>query len=200
MTKTVVLVHGIFDNSRVFQHLSQQFNNAGFTPYAPDLLPSDGEKGLDELAQQLRDYIEHTVREKQFHLLGFSMGGIICRYYMQKLGGTKRVKRLITVSSPHKGSFWAYFRFNRGGRQLRPNSAFIKDLNKDDRWMQNHQFVSLYTPFDLMIVPASSSVLVPERSEAYPVLAHPLMLTNKQVSQRIIALVKEASVPAASNP
>jgi triacylglycerol lipase len=165
----------------------------GFKVYSPDLVPSDGEKGLDELAEQLKDYIKKYINEAHFHLLGFSMGGIICRYYLQRLGGSKRVKRFITVSSPHKGSVLAYFRPNRGGRHLRPNSSFIQDLNKDKGWIKKHRFKSLYTPLDLMILPSSSSVLDSTCSEKFWVLFHPWMLQSKRVSKQIITLLSESS-------
>lgn len=193
MTQTVVLVHGIFDSSKVFKPLEKHLHSKGFKVYSPDLIPSNGDKGLDELAEQLNDYIAKYVKEERFHLLGFSMGGLIARYYLQRLGGSKRVERLITVSSPHKGSVLAYFKTNRGGRHLRPNSSFINDLNGDKDWLQKHRFKSLHTPFDLMILPASSSVLDAACSEPFWVLLHPWMLQSRRVTKQITTLLSEPS-------
>ena len=45
--------------------------------------------------------------EKEIDILGFSMGGIIGRYWLQKFNGYKRTRRLISIGSPHKGTLMA---------------------------------------------------------------------------------------------
>jgi len=41
---------------------------------------------------------------KNISILAHSMGGLIARYYMTKLGGTGRVSKLITLGTPHHGT------------------------------------------------------------------------------------------------
>ncbi len=38
------------------------------------------------------------------------MGGVVSRYYLQRLGGLARVRRFVTISSPHHGTVTAYLR------------------------------------------------------------------------------------------
>ena len=59
------------------------------------------------------------------------MGGLVSRYYVQRLGGIERVRRLITISTPHQGTLWAHMVGNPGSRQMRPGSAFLSKLNHD---------------------------------------------------------------------
>jgi triacylglycerol lipase len=48
---------------------------------------------LRELAQQLDARIRATfTMDEAIHLVGFSMGGLISRYYIQRLGGIHRVR------------------------------------------------------------------------------------------------------------
>jgi len=51
------------------------------------------------LGQQVANYVAATFAPKPFDLVGFSMGGIVSRYYVQRLGGIDRVQRFITLAS-----------------------------------------------------------------------------------------------------
>ena len=153
----------------------------GFRPYAPDLVPSSGSAGLDRLAKDLRTFVDTTLREdEQFDLIGFSMGGLISRYYVQRLGGMARVGRLITISTPHHGTYTAYALANRGSKQMRRGSEFLQDLNDDVAMLTRVRVASIWTPFDLMIVPARSSCLGIGEEISIPVLVHPWMLRDER--------------------
>jgi len=156
--RTVVLVHGIWDTSRVFARMRRWLEERGDRVLAVNLKPSDGSVGLDKLAEQLREFVERELTPAEpFDLVGFSMGGLVSRYYVQRLGGVDQVRRLITISSPHRGSYWAYTTGNVGSRQMRPGSEFLKVLNRDVEILERVQHASIWTPLDLMIVPAWSS-------------------------------------------
>ena len=158
--RPVVLVHGIWDTSRVFARMSRYLSARGFRPLAVDLAPSNGAAGLDELAGQLRVFADEKLApDESFDLVGFSMGGLVCRYYVQRLGGVERVGRLITISSPHRGTYWAHMTRNVGSRQMRPRSKFLRELNRDTTALERVRHASVWTPLDLMILPSSSSRL-----------------------------------------
>jgi triacylglycerol lipase len=71
---SVVLVHGIFNTSNVFKKMSGFLETLGYKTYAPTLRPNSGSSGLDELARQLRMYIDATIpAEEKFYLIGFSI-------------------------------------------------------------------------------------------------------------------------------
>jgi triacylglycerol lipase len=158
--RTVVLVHGIWDTSRVFARMGRWLEAHGYRALAVDLKPSDGSVGLEKLAEQLRDFVDvQLAAGEPFDLVGFSMGGLVCRYYVQRLGGVERVRRFITISSPHRGTYWAYTARNLGSRQMRPGSQFLVDLDRDMQSLERVKVASIWTPLDLMIVPAGSSRL-----------------------------------------
>ena len=140
--------------------MSRYLAARGYRPLAVNLAPSDGTVGLDELAEQVAGFVERELDPgEQFDLVGFSMGGLVSRSYLQRLGGMERVGRLITISSPHRGTYWAHFARNAGSRQMRPGSDFLADLNRDVQTLERVRVASIWTPLDLMIVPAWSSRL-----------------------------------------
>jgi len=158
--RAVVLVHGIWATSRVFAQMRRWLEERGYRMLAVDLKPSDGSVGLDKLAEQLREFVDRELTPAEpFDLVGFSMGGLVSRYYVQRLGGVDQARRLITISSPHRGSYWAYTAWNLGSRRMRPGSAFLADLDRDMQSLERVKVASIWTPLDLMIVPAGSSRL-----------------------------------------
>jgi triacylglycerol lipase len=187
MMKNILFVHGIYDSGDAFNKMSRFLRQNGWHTHTFDLKPNNGAVPLNQLAEQIVDYEQkHLPQAHQFTLLGFSMGGVVSRYYLQRLGGMQRVRRFISISTPHHGTLTAYLMNNPGGRQLRPNSEFLVDLNTDIERLNEINHVSIWTPFDLMIVPATSSIVPDGRNIFIPVLLHSLVLRN----QRCINMVK----------
>ena len=154
----VVLIHGIDDTCAIFENMTPALKNLGWSVHGIDLVPNNGDIGLDRLAEQVAAYVKKTFDPEQaIDLVGYSMGGIISRYYVQRLGGLQKVQRLVTLASPHNGTWSALLRPNLGASQMRVNSEFLNDLNRDAWQLEQLNFTSIWTPFDSMIVPAQSS-------------------------------------------
>lgn len=182
----VLLIHGIDDTADVFSTMAPYLRVQGWQTYDLNLIPCNGDVGLDQLAQQVADYVTQTFPANQpIDLVGFSMGGIISRYYVQRLGGIDRVQRFVTISSPHQGTWTAYLRPNLGASQMRWGSPFMNALNSDVDMLQTLHFTSIWTPLDLMIVPAESSRLPVGKEVVVNVPAHSWMLTHSRSLQAV---------------
>jgi triacylglycerol lipase len=182
----VVLIHGIDFDSRIFERMKPALATAGFDVHTLDLLPNDGRHGIDKLACQVRDYIDqHLPSSRPLSIVGFSMGGIVGRYYLQRLAQKSRIKTFISVSSPHRGTWLAYLRWNEGGRQMRPGSAFLRALDADATEHQATRWITIRTKLDLTIVPSHSSSLPWAENHARTVLLHPLMTYDREVIRLI---------------
>ncbi|MFZ2451243.1 MAG: alpha/beta fold hydrolase [Methylovulum miyakonense] len=182
-----VLVHGINDTSRKFKTMQAAFEGEGHTCIVPSLAPKNGSKGLEFLARQLSDMINAEVGvDTPFCLVGFSMGGLISRYYLQEMGGHKKASHFFSISAPHHGSVLAYLSGNLGAKQMRPNSDFLQSLWQSSARLQNVACYSYWTPFDLMILPAASSVWAKAGNIKVYALCHPLMVTDRRVIADIL--------------
>lgn len=190
----VILVHGIFRDGRVFGVLAHELERRGRRAHTLDLQPNDGTGGLDALAEQVAAFAERVAPRRSFDLVGFSMGGLVSRYYVQRLGGDRRVRRFVTVGAPHNGSLLAYVRRGPGCEQMRPGSPFLADLNRDGHTLEAVGVASVWTPFDLMIVPATSSRLPIGRTLRLPVALHPWLLTNRRSVRAIADLLDAETV------
>jgi len=185
----VLLIHGLYDTVAKFEALSLYLYQLGWSVHSLNLTANDGSVPLNELAKQVADYVDRNFEpEQMIDLLGFSMGGLVTRYYLQRLGGVERVKRYVTISAPNHGTLTAYPLSLPGIIQMRINSPFLQDLNQDHHKCLSHiQVTNLWTPYDLMILPAHSSKMGIGQEISVPVAVHAWMVSDRRV-MKIIAL------------
>jgi len=187
----VLLIHGIFDTTRIFNKMSQYLKKLGWEVYYLNLVPNYGILGLDKLAEQVANYVDTTFLPNQtFDLIGFSMGGIVSRYYVQRLGGIDRVEHFITISSPHNGTLTGYLLNLAAPKQMRPKSDFLENLNQDIYLLNRINFTSIWTPYDAMILPAISSKVSVGRDIKIDVLFHAWMVSDEKVLKVIVEELK----------
>ena len=115
----------------------------------------------------------------------------MCRYYMQHLGGLARVRKFITISTPHNGTLLAYGLSNKGALQMRPNSKFLNELRRCSHQLESVDPVTIWTPFDLMIVPPGSSRMPGWKDVRLPVIFHPWMLRDRKSIEVVVGILKE---------
>ncbi|HIK10915.1 MAG TPA: triacylglycerol lipase [Oscillatoriaceae cyanobacterium M33_DOE_052] len=189
----VLLVHGIWDTGKVFRKLSAHLTELGWSVHALNLSPNNSSVGLDKLAKQVAAFAEERFGPHgNFDLVGFSMGGLVSRYYVQRLGGGDRVQRFVTISSPHHGTLMAYALPLEGTVQMRPQSQFLEDLNADaTKTLGKLNFTSIWTKYDAMIVPGSSSEMPVGKNIHLPVLIHRWMVSDRRCFQVITQALSE---------
>ena len=185
----VLLVHGIDDTEAIFEKMKQRLRSAGVPRvYSLDMVPNNGDRSLRELAVQVEAKvaaIRHETGAGRIDLVAYSMGAMVSRYYLQKLGGVSSVRRFVTLAAPHHGTVSAYFRWNPGAEDMRPYSPFLAELAETAHVLEAIEVHSLWTPFDLMILPSISSRLPGAEERILPVLAHPLMVTDDRACKTV---------------
>ena len=98
----VLLVHGIDDTVALFHRMKPYLERGGLPVHALNLVPNNGNAGLIELARQLDAHVRTSFAADQgIDIVGFSMGGLVSRYYIQRLGGIHRVRKFVTIGTPH---------------------------------------------------------------------------------------------------
>jgi len=183
----VILVPGIWDTAGTLRKMAAALRDAGLEPTVVPLTPNNGRIGLDVLAGQVRDAIErHVPNDVRFSIVGFSMGGLVARSYLRQFGDPARIATFVSISSPHRGTWMAWFSAAPGVRDMRPDSAFLKAVDADAHRYHATKWITIRTPLDLMILPSSSSTLPWARNESLPVLMHPLMVLDGRVVRRIV--------------
>jgi triacylglycerol lipase len=157
----ILLVHGFIDNHAIFTVMERALRRRGFhmlTAYDYDLLTHS----IPRAAIRLGETIERLVTQsgyERIHVIGHSLGGLITRYYVQRLGGDSCVHTLVTLGTPHQGTQLA-----RAApllplvRQLTPRSPIIQELAEPARGCRT-RFIAFHSDIDPVIVPSGNARL-----------------------------------------
>jgi triacylglycerol lipase len=185
----VLLVHGIDDDARKLAPLAAWLTRAGFRDVQiVELKPNNGDAPISILATQVAEAaagLRERTGSARLDVVGFSMGALVSRYYLQRLEGRSHVRRFVSISGPHAGTLTGWLRANPGARDMRPDSELLRGLAAEASPFGDVQVFSLWTPLDLMIVPASSSRLEGARERTFPVILHPLMPRDGRVMRAV---------------
>lgn len=156
----IVLLHGWVDNRSIFTVLRRQLQRRGFGRVVTmnySILTHDVPKAAARLGAVVERLCDETGYE-QVHVVGHSMGGLVARYYVQRLGGDARVHTVATLGTPHAGTRAAHLMLGRAVSQLRPGSAVLSELAEPAPGCRT-RFVCLWSDLDAMVVPRRSACL-----------------------------------------
>lgn len=154
----ILLVHGMGDNRSIFTLLRRALRRRGFgrvitlnySPFTQDVRAA---------AARLERLVERTCEEtgyERVHVIGHSLGGVVARYYVQRMGGDARVHTLVTLGSPHSGTHAARLLPQRLVRQMRPGSELLAELAEPAPGCST-RFVAFWSDVDQLIVPKRSA-------------------------------------------
>ncbi|TYR39461.1 lipase family alpha/beta hydrolase, partial [Streptomyces parvus] len=154
----VVLLHGFIDNRSAFVVLRRTLARHGRRPvslnYSP--LTRDVRTAAGLLGRHVEEICARTGHSR-VDIVGHSLGGLIARYYVQRLGGDRRVRTLVTLGTPHGGTAVA----PGAGvhpivRQMRGGSSVIEELRGPAPGCRT-RFVSFWSELDQVMVPVGTA-------------------------------------------
>jgi triacylglycerol lipase len=175
-------VHGLLDTPRLFFRLERRLEGQDRPVLSPHLPHRFGATPLRQLAQQLDGLIqERWGLETSIDILGFSMGGVIARTWLQELGGAKRTHRFLSVGSPQQGTLtaqcvpaWLF----AGLADMKRGSPLLRSLNGNYSDLQAVECISFFCRWDLMVCPGWQAVLPIGTSTAVPVWTHQQLMSH----------------------
>lgn len=192
----IVMVHGYFSNRGYFRVLVRALESRGAGPiFTPNLAAAFAT--IEDFAAQLHEQIERiaaATRQPQVILVCHSMGGLAARLYLCRHGNA-RVRKLITIASPHHGTVHARFGAGANARQMHRGSRFIAELcgNEGERGPQCG-VTSIYTPHDNLVAPQESSRLAWARNIAIPGRGHIDILASPRLVAILVKELRECGV------
>lgn len=188
----VVLIHGIWDNARTLLRLDEALGAAGFGTTMVTLSPNDARIPLGTYAAQVHQQTEAALADgRPYAIVGFSMGGLVARAFLRDHGDPARLRTFVSIASPHRGTWTAYLRRAPGVCDMRPGSAFLRELDADASRFASTRWVTIRTPLDLMILPSGSSCLPWAQNHCHYVPLHPLMVRDRRVINAVISSLRD---------
>lgn len=179
----LVLVHGLLDSPAVFNKLRQALGERRPHLLIPALPLRFGLTPIEQAAELLGGHIQATFgMEQPIDLLGFSIGGVIARSWIQLLEGHQRTRRFISVGSPQQGTLTAQpwpGRVFKGIAGLKWGSGLLERLNSNLDTLHRIECHSFYSAIDLAVLPGWRAVLPIGARTKLPVATHPQLLRDQ---------------------
>ncbi|WP_226600090.1 alpha/beta fold hydrolase [Streptomyces violascens] len=155
----VVLLHGFIDNRSVFVLLRRSLARHGWRHleslnYSP--LTGDIRVAAELLGRHVEEICART-GHREVDVVGHSLGGLIARYYVQRLGGDLRVRTLVTLGTPHSGTRSAQLAHAHPiVRQMCPGSELVEELRRPAPGIRT-RFVSFWSDLDTLMIPVETA-------------------------------------------
>lgn len=186
----VVLVHGYFHNRSGFFFLARSLRRRGFRRvYGMNYNPLG--ESIPSLAARLGRRVEDVLKtsgQPRVHLVGHSLGGLIARWYVQEMDGSRNVDHCVTIGTPHEGTYASYAGVGQAAKDMRPGSDVLHRLDRSFASSEETTFVNLYSDLDVLIVPPSAALL-PEAPNVSNHLIRDFGHTSLLISPELISTV-----------
>jgi len=189
--RPVILIHGYAMNRANFLPLARRLAVAGLGPLYGFEYWSLGK--VSSAARRLGAFVEQVCEASgadRVDLVGHSMGGVVGRYYVSLAGGAARVRNLITIGTPHRGTGISLFGVGRPTRELAPGSPFLQRLGAASP-PPGVRVTSIWSRAD-GLVPSRHDTRLPGVDEfAFDDLGHLSLLASRRVAEIIAARLRE---------
>ena len=188
--RPIILIHGLWNTSAIFNSLMKKLDNYDVEYYAPTLKHYFGRISIIDLAQSLDELITKKYgKDREIDILGFSMGGIIARYWIKKFNGYLKTKRFISIGSPHSGTLTAQLVpkiLFKGISEMKIYSSLLKELSEYDYLLKKIDCISFYTRWDFMVFPGWRAYLPIGRKYNLNIYKHRNLVRNQFAIDAII--------------
>ncbi|MER7406414.1 lipase [Streptomyces sp. NPDC000070] len=201
----VLLVHGLADGASVVPPLERELRSDGVGPFVQVACNAFG-PNIRTAARSLGHQVEQACagEGQPAVVIGYSLGGLIARYYVQRLGGDEHVPLVITLATPHGGTATALLApAHPLLRQIRPGSRLLTELAEPAPRCRT-RFVAFYSDLDQAVIPASRGRIdhpdLKARNVLVPGVGHLTLPLHRPVVDEMRALLAAAQVTFAVQP
>lgn len=183
----VVLVHGFMCNRGLWLPWMAPLRAQGHAYVAVNLEPPMG--SIDDYAATIESAVEQVRQATGMApvLVCHSMGGLAVRAWMRAHPADARVHRVLTLGTPHGGTWLGRFSRAVNGRQMNLAGDWVQTLRQAEPAERAHRFVCWYSNCDNIVFPASTATLPGADNRPAHGLAHVQMALHPTVMQACLA-------------
>ncbi|MFM2447734.1 MAG: hypothetical protein RIS44_184 [Pseudomonadota bacterium] len=181
----VLLVHGFVCNRGLWNPWLGRLQQQGVPFCAVNLEPPWA--SIDDYANTIDMAIRrlHAATGQPVLLVAHSMGGLAIRAWLRRSGADDLVQHVITIGSPHQGTWLARFAFTRNGQQMQRNSAWLEELAVTEATARRAKFTCFFSHCDNIVFPASTASLPGANNVHLSGCAHVHMARNEVIFQEL---------------
>lgn len=131
----ILFVHGWSETGSIWNTDISRFQADGWTSAELNNWTYNTSQSNATTASQLSTLVNQILANtgaSKVDLITHSMGALSTRYYIKHLGGDAKVDDWVSLGGPNHGTNTANFCTSQACIEMRPNSAFLNDLNSGD--------------------------------------------------------------------
>lgn len=198
----VILVHGLFApraSMLPFQWALMYSGLDAHTVRLPLLNMAAVETSAELLAAKVDEVLISSGHE-QVDIVGMSLGGLISLHYLIELGGAPKVRRMITLGTPVRGTWSAVAAVATMGRccpaarQCLPGSQFLEALDAKG-FPEGPEIIAVYGSFD-PVAPKSRCTIPGVRNIEIKTIpqpfAHQSLIASPAAVRTLIEVLKDS--------
>lgn len=187
--RPILLVHGFMQTRSSFALLAPRLSGCGLGPIYSINLPALDVNLLHQaqLLSERIDQIRLATGAKTIDVVAHSTGGLAVRL-AERGRHASRIRRLVTLGTPHHGTQVAHVVFGPVARDMRPGSDLLLSLPIPPVG----QLVSISSSHDFCVIPPESAQVGPlGRDILVQHVGHLALLTDARVSLEVIKALGE---------
>jgi triacylglycerol lipase len=185
----IVFIHGYVCNRGLWNPLMEKLQARGVPFVAVNLEPVFG--SIDNYAPIIDAAVKRVTASTGMApvLVAHSMGGLAARAWLATQTSATTVHRIITIGTPHSGTWLARFGSTLNALQMRQGDAWQKKLSAAEPAERLARFTCFYGHADNIVFPASTATLPGADNRHIAGCAHVHMTYHAQVWAEVLKQV-----------
>jgi triacylglycerol lipase len=183
----VLLVHGFVCNRGLWNDWLERLHARNVPCLAVNLEPVFG--SIDEYVSVIDAAVGrlHSATGLAPLVVAHSMGGLAARRWWVEGDNDRRAHRLITIATPHHGTWLARYAVTDNGRQMRQDSPWLAELSARESAQRPARLTCFYSHCDNIVFPPSTATLAGADNRHLPGVAHVQMASRPEPWQALLA-------------
>ncbi|MEO7760610.1 MAG: alpha/beta fold hydrolase [Casimicrobiaceae bacterium] len=188
----IILIHGLACNRGTWFWFRRQLEARGHCAFTIDCTPwfARIESYPEQLAKAIDEVCGATGARKVV-LIGHSMGGLIARAYIDRMGADK-IERTITLGTPHQGTWMTRFGFTPNILDMAEGSAWLTGLRAREGQRSSNpyaNFTCIFTHHDNLVTPHINATLPGAAEIAVSGIGHLSLTLSPLIIERVLAVL-----------
>lgn len=186
--RALLLVHGFVCNRGLWNPWFERLAARDVPYLAINLEPVFGSidryVGLIEAAVQRLEAC--GVGDVRPVIVAHSMGGLAVRAWLSSHDAGRRVHSIVTIGTPHCGTWLARLALTTNARQMRPRNPWLTTLDAGETQQQRALFTCFFSHCDNIVFPASMAMLPGADNRHVEGIAHVHLAFHESVIDEVL--------------
>ncbi|HET7526703.1 MAG TPA: alpha/beta fold hydrolase [Burkholderiaceae bacterium] len=187
----VLLLHGFVCNRGLWNPWMKRLRAAGAPYVAINLEPVFG--SIDRYVSAIEAAVARLEEATSTApvVVAHSMGGLAVRAWLRRPRAHERVHSVVTIGTPHAGTWLARLAMTENGRQMREGSRWLNELHAGEPPAIRTLFTCYFGHCDNIVFPAHNATLEGATNRHVPGVAHVHLAFHAPIFEDVLSRTRQ---------